>query len=90
MYKDDTHSLPTCFDRMFHTSSTNHNYNTRNKYQPCTPKHRLVKTEHSIRILGQQIWNAIPDHTKQSNTIPIFKGKLKTIIIENGYFTFNV
>ncbi len=68
---------------MFHTNSTNYNYNTRNKNQIHTPK--LVKTEHSIIFLGEQILNAIPDHTKQSNTfntIPIFKGKLKTIFIE--------
>ncbi len=30
--------------------------------------------------------NTIPANTKQSKTIPIFKGKL----IENGYCTFNV
>ncbi len=33
---------------------------------------------------------AIPDNTKQSNTIPICNGKLKTILIGNGYCTFNV
>ncbi len=53
-------------------------------------KAQTSKTKHSIRFLGQQIWNSIPDYTKQSNTIPIFKGKLKTILIENGYCTFNV
>ncbi len=65
MYKHYKNSLPTCFHGMFHTNSTNHNYNTRNKNQLCTPKHRLVKTEHSFRFMGQQIWNAMPDHTKQ-------------------------
>ncbi len=33
-------------------------------------------------ILGQQIWNDIPYHTNQSDTIPIVKGKLKTILLE--------
>ncbi len=89
MYKDDSNSLPTFLDGMFQTISIHHNYNTRNKNQLHTPMHRLVKTEHSFRFLGQQIWDAIPDHTKQFNIIPIFKGKLKTILIENGYCTFN-
>ncbi len=71
-------------DGMFQANSTHHIYNTRNRNQLHTPKHRLVKTEHSIRFLRQQIWNVIPDHTKQSNTLPMFKAKLKTILIQNG------
>ncbi len=43
-----------------------------------------------MEIKATLMWNAILDHTKQSNTIPIFNGKLKTILIENGYCTFNV
>ncbi len=65
MYEHDNNSLPTCLDGMFETNSTHPTYNTRNRNQlsTCTPKHRLVKTEHGIRFLGEQIWNAIPDHT---------------------------
>ncbi len=70
--------------------STHHNYNTRNRNQPLTPKSRLVTNEHSITFLGQQIWNAIPDHTKQSNTLPMVKAKLKTILIQIGWCTFTV
>ncbi len=55
MYKHDNNSLPTCLDGMFLTNSTHHNYNTRNRNQLRSPKHRLVKPEHSIRFLGQQI-----------------------------------
>ncbi len=84
MYKHDNNSLPTCLNGMFQTNSTHHNYNTRNRNQLCTPKNTLVKTEHSIRFLGQQIWNVVPDHAKQSNTLPMFKAKLKTILIQNG------
>ncbi len=47
MYKHDNKSLPACLDGMFQTNSTHHNYNTRNRNQLCTPKHRLVKSEHS-------------------------------------------
>ncbi len=83
MYKHDNNSLPTCLDGMFQTNSRNHNYNTRNRNQLRTTKHRLAKTEHSIRFLEQQIWNAISGNTKMSNTIPIFKAKLKTILIQN-------
>ncbi len=55
MYKHDNNGLPTCLDGMFQTNSTHHNYNTRNRNQLRTSKYRLVKTEHSIRFLGQQI-----------------------------------
>ncbi len=83
MYKHGNNSLPTCPDGMFQTDNTQHNNNTKNRNQPCTPKHRLLKIEHRIRFLGQQICNIIPDHTKQSNTLPMFKAKLKTILIQN-------
>ncbi len=84
VYKHDNNSLPTCLDGMFQNNNTHHNYNTKNRNQLRMQKHRLVKTEHNIRFLGQQIGNAIPDHTKESNTLPMFKAKLKTILIQNG------
>ncbi len=55
VYKHDNNSLPNCLDGMFQTNSTHHNHNTRNRNQLCTPNHRLVKTEHNIRFLVQQI-----------------------------------
>ncbi len=71
----DNNGLPTCLDGTFQTNSTHHNNNNRNRNQLRTPKHRLIKTEHSIRFRRQQIWNAIPNHTKQSNILPMFTAK---------------
>ncbi len=54
MYKHDNNNLPTCLDVMLIANSTHHNYSSKNRNQLRTPVHILVKTEHSIRFLGQQ------------------------------------
>ncbi len=51
--------------------------------QPANSDKILICTvDTDVVVLA--VANAIPDHTKQSNTLPMFKAKSKTILIQNG------
>ena len=68
-------------------SKGNVSSNTRSKsksrfYNPCNP--RTVKSGlETLRHLGPKIWEIVPNHIKQSVSLPAFKAKIKTWIPEN-------
>ena len=44
---------------------------------------RLTSSENSIQIIGEKLWNEIPDSTKLFTTFTVFKRDIKTGLIEN-------
>lgn len=70
--KNDHHSLlPT------------HSYNTRHRHNLSLPSHRLTKFQHSMTYLGPVVWNTIPSHIQDSQSLSIFKKQFKKHILNN-------
>ena len=59
-----------------------HDRNTRNKQNALPKYHRLSRTQQSITFSGPTIWNTLPDHLRNINSLPNFKHKLKKYLLE--------
>ena len=70
MYKYNSNILPQSFDGLFINHQSNHNYNTRNKYD--FHMFRL----NTVLNTGPKIWNNLPEHIKCSKTLGQFKRKI--------------
>jgi hypothetical protein len=66
------------FDRVEHM------YDTRNKYNLVPEFQRLATTQRSLSFVGQKLLNELPLDIKNSNSLPIFKAKLRTQLL-SGY-----
>ena len=58
-----------------------HHHSTRHRHHLLSSFHRLTTTQHSISHAGPTIWNTLPDHVTNSNSLNIFKYKLKHHLI---------
>ena len=63
-------------------SVTHHHY-TRQRTHSVSNFQRLTITQHSIYFIGPKLWNEIPLSIRNSNSLNIFKGKFKEILISN-------
>ena len=86
MYKFSSKMLPTNIQTIFTTSQSYHNYNTRNKNNPCIQKYKSEQAINSICHKGPQIWQKVPNSIKSSRTLPCFKYKYKNYLL-NRYST---
>ena len=59
-----------------------HDRNTRNKQNAMPKYHRLSRTQQSITFSGPTIWNTLPDHLRNINSLPNFKHNLKKYLLE--------
>ena len=48
---------------------------------------RQTFTARSFSIVGQTLWNKLPNHIKNNNSLDIFKKTLKTFLFANGDFS---
>ena len=74
MFKVINNIAATIIDDLF---TTYHSYNLRLKSKFVVPSVRTVhNSQNSIQYYGPLIWNMIPGHIKDSETLDIFKGKI--------------
>lgn len=81
MYKYSNKILPSLFDDMFITNSSNHNYNTRFASNFQFPINKLEFGNKSISHQGAKVWNNIPSNIKDAKNIHIFKNNYKDNLI---------
>ena len=75
MFKLINNIAATIIDDLF---TTYHSYNLRSKSKFVVPSVRTVHNgQTSIQYYGPLIWNMIPGHIKDSETLNIFKGKIR-------------
>ena len=74
----------------------NNNYNLRNFHCLYSTNKRTVKhgTE-TVTYRGPQIWNLVPEKTKNASSFDIFKkeignGRVKSVLVEYVKRTFNM
>ena len=53
-----------------------HNYETRNRDDPLRPTPSVLPIKLSFKYQCVDIWNEIPDHIKESNSLNVFKKRL--------------
>jgi len=83
MYRFKTETLPNAIQNLYQTNREFHNYNTRNRYNLATKKHRLHKTNKSLMNMGPKIWNNLPNTIKNAQTFNNFKYQLKNYLQES-------
>ena len=65
-----------------------HEINTRNRNLAAPQYHRLSTTQHSVSFNGPKIYNSLPNHLKNNNSLPRFKKELKLHFL-NSYASEN-
>ena len=60
-----------------------HQCNVRNADELYVPYARLDVRKFSLKIAGAKLWNVLPNHIKESNSIDILKQNLKNYLIDN-------
>ena len=68
--------------------SVQHYLNTRNRHLATTKYHRLSTTQHSVSFNGPKIYNSLPNHLKNIDSLPRFKKELKLHFL-NSYASEN-
>ena len=81
MFKFKSKLLPETFDKMFTYNSNIHKYPTRiaNDFHLTNP--RLLLSHKSMRHHGPDIWNSLPEATKNSPSINSFKTNMKKYML---------
>ena len=75
MFKVINNIVAAIIDDLF---TAYHSYNLRSKSKFFVPSVRTVLNgQNSIQDYGPLIWNMIPGHIKDSETLDIFKGKIR-------------
>ncbi len=81
LYRFSKKVLTKPLQKLFTTHSSLHNYNTRNRNNPCIPLNKSTSSIISIIQKGPIIWHKVPNELKKSRTISIFKYKYKKYLI---------
>ena len=75
MYKYSNNLLPSVFIGFF--NRPDHSYQTRNRDNYLTQRHRLNLSKMTVGYLGPTIWNAIPEYIKTSSSVDSFNLNIK-------------
>ena len=78
MFKIINKICPESLHDKFAERSTISKYGTRNKTDLQIPRLNLDFSRKSFNYTGLKTWNSIPKHTRESNTITLFKNGLKS------------
>ena len=80
MYKFFNKQLPTAFNNVFQTKTSN--VITRSNSQIISISCKNTVSKQSIRYIGPKIWNQLPASIKQSNSLSAFNKKAKIFFLE--------
>ena len=83
IYRCMHESLPDLFDNFFMTNRDFHGRELRDADDLYTPYARLDIRRFTIRIHGAKLWNNLPAQIRNSDSIHIFKRRLRSHIIES-------
>ena len=62
------------------------NLRSSNDQQLCIPKSKLATYgDRSFSVIAPKLWNSLPMHIKDCDSIPNFKKKLKTFLFTQAY-----
>ena len=81
MYQCIHQEVPEIFLNLFQTNDDVHDYNTCQSQQLHVPYGRLDVRRFSFKVHGAHVWNTIPDHIKNVQTIHTFKQLLRNHLI---------
>ena len=81
MYRWNYHLVPISLCDMFEANCNVHNYHTRNCNNPHLYVCKSNKLLNSYLLEGPKLWINLCDSIKSSNSIVIFKKKLKCHLI---------
>ena len=87
MYQFKNANLPSIFNRFFVKNRERHEYPIRIADDYYVPYGRLDVRKFSIRITGANAWNEIPNYIQESNSIDLFKQKLRKFLIDKRLLT---
>ena len=82
MYKHTNLSLPGALRDIFTPNRAIHDYNTRNRNDPCIQLHKSNIVHQNITHCGPLLWNNIPNKVKQTPTMASFKRNYKSILLD--------
>ena len=82
MYKYFNNLLPEVFNNMFMLNSEMHQYNTRYSNRPRVQLLKYESSRQTVRHLGAQLWNSLPDDIKNGPSLASFKGKYKQCLFK--------
>ena len=82
VYKSLNCLLPLTFDNYFLQNSLLHTHNTRSHSSLHLFYHRTKARSNCIKIFGSKFWNSLPVPIRESNSIYIFKRKLKSYLLK--------
>ena len=74
--------LPLPLNTLFTTNITHHNYQTRNRYNPCVPLNKSQAAYRSLAHMGPVIWNSVPKNVQNLRNLYSFKFKFKMNLLE--------
>ena len=84
MYNANKGILPKNVQHNFIKNSEIHKYNTRRRNDFFTSQSSTNLRKISVNQKGIELWNALPNRVKESVSINVFKGNIKSIIL-NSY-----
>ena len=83
LYKVSTNTAPESFMSVFRRNDEIHQHDTRHASQLVTEMRRLTSSGFSIKFTGPKIWNYLPNTLRNANSLPEFKSKIKSFLMEN-------
>ena len=81
MYKYTFNQLPSSFHNTFTYNSTIHSYPTRHATDYHLENPKLVVALKSIRHMGPDIWNALPNNLRHNTSLHSFKSHFKRMLL---------
>lgn len=83
MHRFHLNLLPISFKNYFTTGSNLHDHYTRHSHSYRSEFAHLKIKQFSIKCLGPQLWNGLPDHLTLLQSIDLFKTLLKKFLLAN-------
>ena len=77
MYKTCNFDYDCCLKTVLIPHSNIHHHNTRNKQNIQLPFFHKTNSQFSLRYVGSKLWNSLPDDVTKSESLNIFKKKLR-------------
>ena len=75
-YKVKNNMAPEILNEIFQNRTSSYNLRTNSSFA-VRPVHSVYHGTESFSFLGQKIWELVPEHVKQSESLEIFKKKIK-------------
>ena len=81
MYSLNDGTIPLALTKMFVKNNQVHNYSTRQASDFHLPHSRTQSFLNTLACTGPRFWNSLDSSVKQAISLPVFKRKLKSILL---------